>query len=148
MSSLRRTRVGIVIVAAIGMLVSAYLTWVHYSGSLALCVGVGGCETVQASQYAEIGALPIAALGLAGFTAIAAVAASRLRSDPPAWTLTALFTMALAGTLYVAYLTYLELFVIGAVCPWCLSVALGSALVLLLTTRELRAGWSQQDGVQ
>ena len=148
MSSLRRTRVGIVAVAALGVVISAYLTWVHYSGSLALCVGVGGCETVQASHYAEIGPLPVAALGLAGFLAIAAVASSRLRSDPPAWTLTALFTLALAGTLYVAYLTYLELFVIGAVCPWCLSVALGSALVLLLTTRELRAGWSQQDGVQ
>jgi len=141
-SSLRRTRLGIVAVAAVGIAVSAYLTWVHYSGSLALCVGVGGCETVQASRYADVGPLPVAALGLAGFTAIAAVAAARLRPDPPTWTLTALFTMALAGTLYAAYLTYLELFVIGAVCPWCLTVALSSALVLILTTGELRAGWS------
>ena len=142
MSSLRRTRLGIVAVAAVGIAVSAYLTWVHYSGSLALCVGVGGCETVQASRYADVGPLPVAALGLAGFIAIAAVAAARLRPDPPTWTLTALFTMALAGTLYAAYLTYLELFVIGAVCPWCLTVALSSALVLILTTRELRAEWS------
>jgi uncharacterized membrane protein len=141
-SSLRRTRLGTVVVAAAGIAVSAYLTWIHYSGSLALCVGVGGCETVQASRYADIGPLPVAALGLAGFIAIAAVAASRLRPDPPTWTLTALFTMALAGALYAAYLTYLELFVIGAVCPWCLTVALSSALVLILTTKELRAGWS------
>ena len=142
MSSLRRTRLGIVAVAAVGIAVSAYLTWVHYSGSLAFCVGVGGCETVQASRYADIGPLPVAALGLAGFIAIAAVTASRLRPDPPTWTLTALFTMALAGALYAAYLTYLELFVIGAVCPWCVIVALSSALVLILTTKELRAGWS------
>ena len=147
MSSLHRTRLGIVAAAAVGTAVSAYLTWVHYSGSLALCVGVGGCETVQASRYADIGPLPVAALGLAGFIAIAAVAASRLRRDPPAWTLTALFTMAFAGTLYAAYLTYLELFVIGAVCPWCLTVALSSALVLILTTRELRAGWSHAGGI-
>lgn len=81
-------------------------------------------------------------LGLAGFIAIAAVAASRLRPDPPAWTLTTLFAMALAGTLYAAYLTYLELFIIGAVCPWCVTVGLSTAVVLILTTRELRAGWS------
>ena len=138
MSALRRTRLGIVAVAAVGIAVSAYLTWIHYSGSLALCLGAGGCETVQASRYAEIGPLPVAGLGLAGFIAIAAVAAARLRPDPPTWTLTALFTLALAGTLYAAYLTYLEVFVIAAVCPWCVTVALSSALVLVLTIRELR----------
>lgn|GEM_PF-3188108 len=46
MSGPRRTRIGIVAVAALGIAVSAYLVWVHYSGRLALCVGVGGCETV------------------------------------------------------------------------------------------------------
>ena len=142
MSAPRGTRIGIVAVAALGIAVSAYLVWVHYSGSLALCVGVGGCETVQASRYAAVGPLPVAVLGLAGFIAIAAVAASRLRPDPPAWTLTALFAMALAGTLYAAYLTYLELFIIGAVCPWCVTVGLSTAVVLILTTRELRAEWS------
>lgn len=142
MSAPRGTRIGIVAVAALGIAVSAYLVWVHYSGSLALCVGVGGCETVQASRYAAVGPLPVAVLGLAGFIAIAAIAASRLRPDPPAWTLTTLFAMALAGTLYAAYLTYLELFIIGAVCPWCVTVGLSTAVVLILTTRELRAEWS------
>jgi uncharacterized membrane protein len=125
-------------VAGAGTAVSAYLTWVHYSGGLALCVGVGGCETVQASRYSMVGAVPVAVIDLFGLAAIAALAAWRLTPDPPAWTLTALFGLSLGATLYVAYLTYLELFVIRAICPWCASVAIAAFVVLLLTVWELR----------
>ena len=126
-------------VALAGTAVSAYLTWVHYSGSLALCAGAGGCETVQASRYSTVGDIPVAVIGLVGLGTVAALAAWRLRPDPPAWTLTALFGLSLAASLYVAYLSYLELFVIRAICPWCASVALATVLVLVLTVRELRA---------
>jgi uncharacterized membrane protein len=131
-------RAATVAVAAAGAAVSAYLTWVHYSGELALCIGVGGCETVQASRYSMVGAVPVAVIGLVGLAAIAALAAWRLRPDPPAWTLTALFGSSLAATLYVGYLTYLELFVIRAICPWCASVAIATVLAFVLTVRELR----------
>src|SRR6266542_7116334 len=43
-------RRAIVALSALGVLVSAYLTWVHWSGELALCIGVGGCETVQTDR--------------------------------------------------------------------------------------------------
>jgi uncharacterized membrane protein len=126
-------------VALYGVVASAYLTWVHYSGTLALCIGVGGCETVQTSRYAEAGPLPVALVGLVGFIPMAALALWRLRVDAPDWTLTALFGLSLAGTLYVAYLTYLELFVIAAICPWCVSVALAAVGLFLLTVMELRS---------
>ena len=126
-------------VAVYGVAVSAYLTWVHYSGALALCIGVGGCETVQTSRYAEVGPLPVALVGLGGFVPMAALALWRLRADAPDWALTALFGLSLAGTLYVAYLTYLELFVIAAICPWCVSVALAAVALLVLTVLELRS---------
>jgi len=132
-------RSAIVAVAAAGTAVSAYLSWVHYSGALALCVGVGGCETVQASRYSMVGAVPVAVIGLVGLATIAALAAWRLRPDPPTWTLTALFGLSLAASLYVGYLTYLELFVIRAICPWCASVAIATILAFVLTVRELRA---------
>ena len=132
-------RSAIVAVAAAGTAVSAYLTWVHYAGALALCVGVGGCETVQASRYSMVGAVPVAVIGLVGLATIASLAAWRLRPDPPAWTLTALFGLSLAASLYVGYLTYLELFVIRAICPWCASVAIATILAFVLTVRELRA---------
>ncbi len=128
-----------VALAAIGTVVSAYLTWVHYSGSLALCVGAGGCETVQASRYAMVGPVPVAIIGLVGLAAITVLSAWRLSPSAPVSTLTALFGLSLGAALFVAYLTYLELFVIGEICPWCASVALVSVAVLLLTVRELRA---------
>lgn len=131
-------RVAAVALAAIGMLGSAYLTWVHYSGQLALCFGAGGCETVQASRYAMVGAVPVAVLGLLAFGAVFALAGLRLRPAAPAWLLTALFGVTLAGTLFAAYLTYLELFVIKAICPWCVVVDSAMALSFVLTLAELR----------
>jgi len=135
-----RVRLGVVALAAIAVIVSAYLTWVHYSGQLALCIGVGGCEAVQASRFAVVGPVPVAVIGLGGSLALLTVGLWRLSSDTPEWTATAAFGLSLAATLYVAYLTYLELFVIGAVCSWCVSVAIAVVGVFVLTVLELRSG--------
>jgi uncharacterized membrane protein len=131
------TRAAAAVVAAIGSLISAYLTWVHYSGDLALCIGVGGCETVQQSRFAVVGPVPVALIGLAGFAVILGVSLLRLRADAPAWTDTAVFGLGLAATLYVGYLTYIEVFVLGAVCPWCVAVALCSVIVFALVSLDL-----------
>ena len=125
--------------AVIGSAISAYLTWVHYSGQLALCLGVGGCETVQASQYAELAGWPVALLGLAAFAAATTLVTLRLRADAPVWTLTALFGVTLAGTIFAAYLTGLEVFVIHAICPWCVVVDSAMAALFVVTLSELRA---------
>lgn len=111
--------------AALGVAVSAYLTYVHYRGALALCAGAGGCETVQASRYATMFGVPIALLGLGLYLGILALALWRALAGPaaPGAVLLGLFGLALAGTLFSAYLTYLELFVIHAICPWCVSSA-------------------------
>ena len=121
--------------AFVGTLVSAYLTWVHYSGNLALCIGVGGCEAVQTSRFSMLGPVPVALVGLAGFVAILAIAIPHARGA--AWSLTPLFGLSLAATLYVAYLTYVEVFMLGAICPWCVAVAVCSVGVFALALREL-----------
>ena len=108
----------------------------HYSGSLALCIGVGGCETVQTSQWSMVGDIPVALVGLVGYVAILAVAAARLWRPSPSLDL-ALFALSLAATTYVAYLSYVEVFVLGAICPWCVSVAVCSAAIFGLVAREL-----------
>lgn len=115
---------------------SAYLTWVHYSGSLALCVDVGGCEAVQSSRYAMLGDIPVALVGLAGMAAILVVAVLRLRCRDGRLDV-ALFALSLAATVYVAYLTYIELLVLHAVCPWCVSVAICSVAIFALVAREV-----------
>ena len=128
-----------VVLAVVGSVISAYLTWVHYSGQLALCLGAAGCETVQASPYAELAGWPVALLGLAAFVAATTLALLRLRADAPAWTLTALFGITLAGTIFAAYLTGLEVFVIHAICPWCVTVDSAMAALFVVTLFELRA---------
>jgi uncharacterized membrane protein len=134
-----RLRVASVALAAIGSAISAYLTYVHYSGELALCLGAGGCETVQSSSYAEIAGLPVALLGLLAFAVAAALAIVRLRDGSAAWTLTGLFGVTFAGALFAAYLTYLELFVIHAICPWCVAADSAMVALFILTVIELRA---------
>ena len=134
-------RRAVAVISAIGAVISAYLTWVHYSGNLALCIGVGGCESVQGSRFAVAGGVPVALIGLGGFALIFALAVLRLRHAPPVWADLAVFALSIAATVYVSYLTYIELFVIGAVCPWCVAVAVCAVLVLVLVSVELiRAG--------
>ena len=105
-------RVLLGMLAAAGLVVSAYLTWTHLSEASPVCVGGrSGCETVQASRYSEILGVPVAALGLFAYAAMLVCAA--LRGEGAA--VSGLF-VALVGVLFSAYLTYLELFVLRAIC--------------------------------
>ena len=137
----RRRAWAMVGLAALGVVVAGYLTWVHYSGALALCSGAGGCEQVQASRYAMVAGVPVALLGLLLYLALLGLSLVRvwLGARAPEAVLLALFGLALAGTLYSAYLTYLELFVIHAVCPWCVTSALTVAALCALAGWELLA---------
>ena len=105
--------------AVVGLLISGYLTWVHYAGVAPVCVGgSGGCETVQTSSYATILGIPVAALGLVGYSGL--LLSAFLRGEAGVYLG---LLVALAGTLFSAYLTYLELFVIHAICEWCVASA-------------------------
>jgi uncharacterized membrane protein len=104
----------------------------------AVCGPVGDCNAVQSSPYARLfGVLPVGILGLAGYLGILlAWSWRRLRPTglsrrAPA----AIFAMALFGTLFSVYLTYLEPFVIRAVCIWCLTSAVLITLLLLVSVR-------------
>ena len=115
-----------------GIAVSAYLTLVHYRDDLLVCT-VGGCHTVQKSPYAELAGVPVALLGLAMFVAIALLGILRLARPELGERITlATFGLALAGTIFTIYLTYLELFVIDAICQWCVLTALLTWALLLV----------------
>jgi uncharacterized membrane protein len=93
--------------------------------------GGGGCETVQSSRYAEILGVPVAALGLGEYAGL--LLSALLRGEGGA--LLGLF-VTLASVLFSAYLTYLELFVIYAICQWCVaSAALMTAAFILCVIR-------------
>ncbi len=120
-----------------GTAVAAYLTWVHYSGNLALCLGTGGCEKVQTSAYSVVMGVPVALLGLLMYLALDVLLVWLFLSKNNVLPAVAIFGISLAGTLYSAYLTYLELYVIHAICPWCVTSAVIITLLFLFSTAEM-----------
>lgn len=117
--------IGLVLVCA-GLAVAGYLAYVEVSVVEAVCGTVGNCNTVQQSDYARLLNIPIGVLGVVGYLIIGIV--WLLREQGLAWANRALLLLTLAGAGFSAYLTFLEPFVIGATCMWCLS----SAVVMLL----------------
>jgi uncharacterized membrane protein len=112
-------RVLLAALAIVGLLISAYLSWVHYIGVAPVCVGgSGGCQSVQTSSYATIFGVPVAVIGLVGYSAL--LLSAWLRGEVGIYLG---FLVSLVGTLFSAYLTYLEVFVIHAICEWCVASA-------------------------
>lgn len=114
------------LLAAAGMLVAGYLAFVETTGTEAVCGPVGDCNSVQQSPYAMLfGSLPVGVLGLVGYLAILATwLVMRLTLGKPSeLARLALFGLTAFGVLFSIYLTFLEPFVIGATCAWCLSSA-------------------------
>ena len=119
----------------IGLGVSIYLSYVEVTHTRALCGPVGDCNAVQSSPYAKLfGVLPIGIAGAIGYIAILVVWLwRRYRKDALSRIAgLGMFGMALFGTLFSVYLTYLEIFVIHAVCIWCLSSAVIITAIMLL----------------
>ena len=125
------------ILAIIGLVDSLYLSWIKVSGKLALCGPIGDCESVNSSKYAEIAGIPIAFLGAGAYLAILILL--YLESIYHFWkeySPLIIFGISLGGVLYSAYLTYLEIAVIRAICPYCVVSAI--VLVFLLIISVLR----------
>jgi uncharacterized membrane protein len=126
------------VLALIGLGVSAYLAYVETQAVQATCGPVGDCNVVQSSPYSRLfGVLPIGVLGVIGYLAIlVAWLYPRLRTDRMAQIAPLLvFGMTFFGVLLSLYLTYLEPFVIRAVCIWCLTSALIMTLLLLVSLK-------------
>ncbi len=136
-----RLRWTALVFALLGIADAGYLTWIKLAHSPLFCSGVGDCETVNSSIYSQINGIPVAALGLAAYVVLAALFLLEdrwpwLRDYAPL----ASFGLALTGSLYSAYLTYIELFVIRAVCPYCVaSAVLVTGILVIAIVRLLRS---------
>ena len=125
----------------VGLVVAGYLAYVETAQVEAVCGPVGDCNTVQQSEYARLfGVLPIGVLGLIGYAAIIIAWGIERRGRAPLNRLAALalVIMTLGGMLFSIYLTFLEPFVIGATCAWCLTSAILMTALLLLTVTPRR----------
>jgi uncharacterized membrane protein len=121
--------------ALAGLGIAGYLTWLHYAGLDPVCVGGGGgCERVQSSPWAELAGVPVAVLGLAAY---AAILASLALPEELGRSLAAF--VSLVGFGFSAWLTYVELVEIDAICQWCVaSAVVMTALAPVSVARALR----------
>jgi uncharacterized membrane protein len=135
-----RYRQAIALLALVGLFVALYL-WLHALGfGGPIKCGTGACDTVQASPWAVLLGLPVALYGVVGYLTIFVVALVALR--PAAlhdrrWSVV-LAGLATVGVLFTAYLTYLELFVIHAICRWCVVSAVIITVISVVAVAALR----------
>ncbi len=134
------------VLCAIGFGVAGYLAYVETTQVKAVCGPVGDCNTVQQSEYANLfGILPIGVMGLAGYVTILAswLVARFVKNGLADWAAIALFGMTAFGTLFSIYLTFLEPFVIGATCAWCLTSAILMTTLMLLSAGNAKAAFAK-----
>jgi len=122
-------------VALAGLGIATYLTIVHYAGGTPVCAVAHGCAVVQTSDYSELAGVPVAVLGLGGYVAVLAA----LARDGEGWRTAAAF-LSLAGLGFSAWLTYVEVAVLHAICIWCVGSALCMVALSSLTVVRLVRG--------
>jgi uncharacterized membrane protein len=120
-------------IAVAGIGVATYITIADSGGGHPLCLaGGGGCATVANSSYSHLFGVNVAVFGIGGYVLLLAAALTPGDAGRFAGLL-----LALVGFGFSAYLTYLELFTVDAVCQWC--VASATLMTLLLAVNVTRA---------
>ncbi len=137
-----------IVLVVIGAGVAAYLANVETTGNAAVCGPVGDCNAVQESEYAELLGIPIGVLGVLGYAAIGGLwVVSRVAHGTARDTSLVLIGLgAWLGTLFSIYLTFLEPFVIGATCMWCISSALVMMALTWITAGPAVDAWHRLRG--
>lgn len=124
--------------SVLGIAVSIYLLTVHLGWWTAVCLGVGDCEMVNTSRFSEFLGLPVALWGIAAYIALFALSVAVMQNFNALWARRGLFAMAAIGVAFSLYLTYIELFVLYEVCPWCVLSAIIVTTIAVLSALELR----------
>ncbi|HET9295083.1 MAG TPA: vitamin K epoxide reductase family protein [Gemmatimonadales bacterium] len=133
-------RMGAAALSLAGILLSAYLFLYKHGAIGTLACGDGGCETVQLSQYSAFLGVDVALIGILGYAVLLGVSLLGLQ---PGWqgrrsVGTLLAVLAGVGVGFAAYLTYLELYVIHAICRWCVASAVIVTLIFVLALLDRR----------
>lgn len=133
-------RMGWALLSLLGLFVAAYL-WLYKLGKIGTLVcGTGGCETVQLSQWSRFAGFEVAAIGVAGYAVLLLLSLASLQPALAGrrWPATLFAALTGIGVLFAGYLTYLELFVIHAICRWCVASAVIIAILFVLALLDLR----------
>lgn len=139
------------LIALIGLFTALYLTLYKIGVIGTMVCAVGSCETVQLSRWSTLFGVPVAVWGVGYYAAVVGLATAGLQdrwSDSQALSL-GFVALTGWGVLFSAWLTYLELFVIRAICQWCVfSAILATTLfvIALLDWREVNAVATPEGG--
>ena len=143
-SGIRRWLVALMLLSLLGMADSGYLFWKHRRSTL-LTTGTGGsnfcqaggCDLVSQGKYAEVKGIPVAAFGIAGYLALLAlsVMAAALGGRSLMWGIVGISGI---GVVVSAFLVYLQIAVIGAICSWCVLSAFTMTSIFILSVLLVR----------
>ena len=132
---LYRASVALVIV---GLLVSIYMTVYKLTSNNAMCLGSGDCSTVNASRFSEVNGIPVAVIGVLGYLAILATLFFENRNNFLKQNGTLLiFGMALAGFIFTVWLIYVEVAILKALCPFCVTSQTAMTIIFILAVIRL-----------
>jgi uncharacterized membrane protein len=133
-------RMSAALLSLTGLFISAYLYLYKIGRIGTLACGSGGCEAVQQSSWSRFAGLEVALIGVVGYAGLLVVSLAALQSRLAAqrWPATLLATLAGIGVAFTIYLTYLELFVIGEICRWCVASAVIIVAVLVAALLDQR----------
>jgi uncharacterized membrane protein len=128
-----------VVLSVGGVLVSGYLSVKRFTGGSLACTRWAECDVVNNSVYAKIYGVPVAFIGLAGYLVLMCLAMAALQTEGATQRrlLTLGFLLALGGFGFSVYLTTLEIYVIEAICFWCVISAILITLLTLLSGMNL-----------
>ncbi len=122
------------VLTVIGLLVSIYMTIYKLTDNENMCIGNGGCSVVNSSKYSEVNGIPVAVVGAIGYTAILGVL--WLAGKPGFFNTNGsmiLFGLSLMGFLFTVWLVYVEIALIKALCPFCLTSQIVMTLIFILS---------------
>ena len=126
------------ILTILGLLVSIYMTIFKITNNTKMCIGSHGCSIVNSSRYSEVNGIPVAVLGVVGYAAILAVLLLERRPGFFQQNGTLLFFgLSLTGFLFTLYLIFVEVALIMAYCPFCLTSQAAMTLIFIISVIRL-----------
>ena len=127
-----------VALAIIGLLVSIYMTIYKVTNNESMCIGSSGCSEVNSSRYSEVNGIPVAVLGVVGYAAILALLF--LEQRPGLFQQNGsmmFFGISLLGFLFTLYLIFVEVALIKAYCPFCLTSQAVMTIIFIISVVRL-----------
>lgn len=127
-------------ISIIGLLDSIYLLIIKISQNPLLCIqGIGDCWSVNTSKYSEVYGIPVSIFGILGYLLISLlILIIRYNTALEKKASYLFFGFTCIGFLYSIYLTYIEIFVLKALCPFCILSAIIMTVLFVISLVNLK----------